>query len=207
MTDNAPAWPTVEPPQTATARKLIGPPGLLLYFVVIAAIAFAIDTNTRKSFGQLLLAIPIWLVIAIAWLVRFVISVRDTRGRMSPAHWARWLAIPLAMALVFGVTRTDVLVHARFDVSRAALDQAARDIEAGGSLDRGWVGLYDVGAAERTANGFWFVIDDSGLGRWGLAYSPDGEPKESEDNYDPLWTGAWFEHLDGPWWIFEQSWD
>jgi len=44
-------------------------------------------------------------------------------------------------------------------------------------------------------------------GRWGLAYSPDGEPMESEENYSGLWTSAWFEHLDGPWWIVQQEWD
>jgi hypothetical protein len=126
---------------------------------------------------------------------------------MSAAAWARWLAIPLALALMFGITRTDAVKQARFDLSRGALDQMAGDVMDGGSLDRGWVGLYNVGTAERTANGFWFVIDDSGLGRWGLAYSPNGEPKESDANYDPLWTGAWFEHLDGPWWIFQQEWD
>ena len=84
---------------------------------------------------------------------------------MSAAHWARWLAIPVALGLVFAITRTDAVKQARFDFSRGALDQMAADVMAGGSLDRGWVGLYNVGAAERTANGFWFVIDDSGLGR------------------------------------------
>ncbi len=185
----------------------MGPPGVLFYAIVVAAIVFAIDTNSRSSFVQLMLAVPIWLAIAVAWLVRFLVALGNTRGRMRPAHWARWLAIPLAMGVVFAVTRTDALVRARFDLSRAALDDVAGEIEAGGSLERGWVGLYDVGTAERTANGFWFVVDDSGLGRWGFAYSPDGEPMESEDTYSPLWTGAWFEHFDGPWWTFEQSWD
>jgi hypothetical protein len=45
----------------------------------------------------------------------------------------------------------------------------------------------------------WFVIDDSRLGRWGLAHSPDGEPKQSVENSgDGLWTGARFEPFDGP---------
>jgi hypothetical protein len=179
----------------------------MFYVVTLGAILLALDTNSRASISGLLLTAPIWLLLAVIWLLRFGLAVRANRGRMSAAHWARWLVIPLALGLVFGITRTDAVKDARFDLSRGALDQMAVDVTASGSLDRGWVGLYNVGTAQRTANGFWFVIDDSGIGRWGLAYSPDGEPKESNDTFDPLWTGAQFEHLDGPWWIFSQSWD
>jgi len=207
MTNTTIAPSALEPPRPGAVRKLAGPPGVLFYLVIIGAILLAIDANTRQSLWLLLLAVPIWLGLAGLWGVRFLMAIRETRARMSAAHWARWLAIPLALGLVFAVTRTDVLFQGRFDLSRGALDEMARDIEAGGSLERGWVGLYDVGTAERTDNGFWFVIDDSGLGRWGLAYSPDGEPKESEEYYSGLWTGALFEHLDGPWWTFEQGWD
>jgi hypothetical protein len=63
----------------------------------------------------------------------------------------------------------------------------ARDVLAGGSLDRGWVGLYAVGRVERTANGLWFVIDDGVLGHVGLVYSPTGEPK-AVDEESPLWV-------------------
>jgi hypothetical protein len=177
------------------------------YLVTLGAILIALDANSRSSFWLLLITAAIWLILATVWLIRFVVAIRVNRGHMSPAIWARWLVIPLALGLVFGITRTDAVKDSRFDLSRGALDQMANDVMAGGSLDRGWVGLYNVGTAERTANGFWLVIDDSGLGRWGYAYSPDGEPKESETNYHPLWTGAWFEHVDGPWWIFQQAWD
>jgi hypothetical protein len=119
-----------------------------------------------------------------------------------------WLAIPLALGLVFALTRTDILIQARFDFRGARSKRWPATSRAGGSLQRGWVGLYDVGTAERTDNGFWFAIDDSGLGRWGLAYSPDGQPKESDENFGGrLGTGASFEHLDGPWWTFQQAWD
>ncbi len=207
MTNDTTGWTAVEMPNAVAPRKALGPPGVLSYAAVVGAILLALDTISRESLGLLLVTVPIWLGLAGIWFVRLLMTLRETRGRMPAAHWVRWLAIPIALGMAFAVTRTDTLVQARFDLSRGALDSMARDIEAGGSMDRGWVGLYSVGATERTANGFWFVIDDSGLGRWGLAYSPGGEPKESEDNYSGLWTGAWFEHLDGPWWIFHQSWD
>jgi hypothetical protein len=208
MTNTTTAESTLEPRRPAVAWKLAGPPGVLFYVVTIGVIVLAIDTNTRQSLGLLLLSVPIWLGLAGVWGVRFLMALRETRARMGAAHWARWLGIPLALGLVFALTRTDILIQGRFDLSRGALDEMARDIGAGGSLQRGWVGLYDVGTAERTDNGFWFVIDDSGLGRWGLAYAPDGEPKESGENFgDGLWTGASFEHLDGPWWTFQEAWD
>jgi hypothetical protein len=194
-------------PRPAAPLRLAGPPGALFYLVVIVAILVAVDASTRKSLGMLLVGAPLWLVIAGVWFVRFVVALWDTRARMPVVQWARWLAIPLVLGLVFAAARTDALFRARFDLSRGALDAMAQEIEAGGSLERGWVGLYGVGRVERTGNGFWFVIDDSGLSRWGLAYSREGEPKESEDNFSPLWTGAWFEHLAGVWWTFVQSWD
>jgi hypothetical protein len=192
----------------SAARRLAGPPGLVFYLVTIGVILLGIDANTRQSLGLLLLTVPIWLSLAGVWSVRFLMALQVTRARMPAAHWARWLAIPLALGLVFALTRTDILIQGRFDLSRGALDEMGRDIEAGGSLQRGWVGLYDVGTAERTDNGFWFVIDDSGLGRWGLAYSPGGKPKQSDENFGGgLWTGASFQHIDGPWWTFQQGWD
>lgn len=208
MTTETAGWTAPELPSATSPRRAMGPPGVLFYAAVVGAILLAIEANTRQSLALLLLAVPIWFGIAGAWLIRFLIALRNTRGQMPAAHWMRWLAIPIAMGLVFAVTRTDTLIQARFDLSRGALDSMAADIERGGPLDRGWVGLYNVGTTERTANGFWFVIDDSGLGRWGLAYSPDGEPQETDENFgDGLWTGAWYEHLDGPWWTFQQSWD
>jgi hypothetical protein len=198
---------TLDTPPASGSRRINRPPGLVFYLVTVGAILLALDANSRDSFWLFLLAAPIWLLLGATWLLRFGLAIRGNRGRMRAAHWSRWLAIPLALGLVFGLTRTDAVKQGRFDLSRGGLDQMARDVMAGGSLDRGWVGFYAVGTAERTANGFWFVIDDSGLGRWGLAYAPAGVPKEAENNFNPLWTGASFEHLDGPWWTFTQSWD
>jgi hypothetical protein len=194
-------------PAEPLVRKTLGPPGVVFFVVTLGAILLAIDANTRQSLGTLFLTVPLWLLLAGVWTVRLLMALRSTRARMPGSHWARWLAVPLALGLVFGATRTNLLIEARFDLSRGALDEMARDIAAGGALQRGWVGFYDVRTVERTENGFWFVVDDSFLGRWGLAYSGDGEPRESEENYSGLWTGASFDHVDGPWWTFQQSWD
>jgi hypothetical protein len=207
MTDAQTAATSLQSTRSVTGRTFAGPPAVLFFLVVVAAILLALDTNSRDSLGGLLLSVPVWLLLAAVWLARFVWAISRTKGRMRASHWARWLAIPIALGLVFAVTRTDAVKQARFDLSRSALDEMAADVMNGGPLDRGWVGMYNVGTVERTTNGFRFVIDDSGLSRWGLAYSPEGEPKESEDNYSELWTGATFEQLDGRWWVFWQEWD
>jgi len=127
--------------------------------------------------------------------------------RMPGAHWLRWLLVPVVMGSVFLITRTDTLFDARLALSRSAMDQMASQVMAGGSTDRGWVGLYNVGEVERTANGLRFVVDDSGLYRLGFAYSTDGEPTLTEDNYSPLWTGPWYEPLGGGLWLWTEAWD
>src|SRR5262245_31367432 len=177
----------------AAEHPLVGPPGVLFYIATIVAILLALDTNTRQSIDMLVLTIPIWLVVAGAWLFRFVMALFATRGRMSVAHWARWLAIPVALGLVVAVTRTDGPLRTRFDFSRGAFDELAADFVAGAPLRHGWIGLYPIEAAERTANGFLAVVDDYGLGRWGFAYSPDGRPIESDENFLGGWQGAEFE--------------
>lgn len=207
MTNTATAPTTSDPPRQTNMHWLAGPPAVAFYLATFGAIVLALDASSRSSLLLIAVTVPIWLLLAAIWLIRFGLAMWQTRAHLSTGHWARWLAVPLVLGMVFTIACTGEVREARWDLSRGPLDQMAADVMAGGSLDRGWVGLYDVATVERTANGFWFVIDDNGLGRWGFAYSPVGEPKESDGNYSPLWQGASFEHLDGPWWIFTQEWD
>jgi len=167
------------------------------------------DTGSRNMIVNVgpLIAAAIWTILAGVWFAQFWIAQAPGRRPMTRQDRFRWLAIPVALGLVFALTRTDAVKEARFGLSRGALDEMAANVMAGGPLERGWVGLYDVGTVERTANGFWFVLADDGLARIGIAYAPTGEPIESDANYSPLWQAALFEHLDGPWWAFAQGWD
>jgi hypothetical protein len=184
-----------------------GPPGILFYVATIAGAVLALDANSRGSLGALLLAVPLWLALAVVWLIRFVTAARRTRLRMSATDWFRWLAIPIVMGFVFLVTRTDAVVNARFDLSRGSMDQVATEVMSGGSTDPGWVGLYDVSEVQATANGMRFVIEDNGFSRRGFAYSPDGEPVLTEENYSPIWTDTTFKPAGGNWWFWSESWD
>jgi hypothetical protein len=111
------------------------------------------------------------------------------------------------MGFVFVLVPTGALFDARLALSRGAMDQLAVEVMAGGPTNRGWVGLYNVGDVERTANGFRFVVDDSALYRIGFAYAAAGEPELTDDNYSPLWTGATLESVGGGWWFWSEEWD
>jgi hypothetical protein len=158
---------------------------------------------------MLLVTAPIWLALALAWIVRWAIAGTRAHWHMSASAWARWLAIPLVLGVVFAITRTDVLIDARFDLSRDAMNALAHDIAAGGSTSRGWVGLYDVGSVDLTENGFRFVVDDSGLGRAGYAYSSAGQPALIEDEGEAggVWTGPSFQWIGDGWWRWTEEWD
>ena len=186
--------------------RLLRPPGVWLYVATVLAIAVAIDANSRQSLVTFFLALPIWVAVAVAWTIRFVAAIRSP-SELSGGDLVRWLAIPAAMGAIFFLTRTDVLFDARFGLSREALDTMAAEVMSGESTDRGWVGLYNVGPLERTANGVRFVVDDSGLYRLGFAYSPGGQPELTEANFDPLWCCTSYEPRGGGWWLWTEEWD
>jgi hypothetical protein len=195
----------VTSPELRTSSGPLGPPGVLIYLATAAAIALAIDANSRGSFSLFLLVAPVWILLAGIWFVRFVGAASTKQLRSSVWHWARWLAIPIAMGLVFAVTRTGALFDTRLALSRDAMDQVAAEVMAGGSTDRDWIGMYDVSGVEQTTNGLRFVIDDSGLYRLGFAYAPEGQPGPGGD--DPLWCCEEYESVGGGWWLWTQSWD
>ena len=139
----------------------------------------------------------LWTLMALIWLVRFVGAVWSRRLRLPPAHWIRWLAIPTIMALVFMYTRTEEPFNLRLSLSRDGMNQAAAEVMAGGSTDRGWIGLYPVQQVERIKHGMRFLIADAGfIDRVGLAFSTDSSPEgvEGTDEYEPIGDGWW-------WWV------
>jgi hypothetical protein len=197
-------WP---PPPARTRPWQSGPPGVFFYLATGVAILIAIDASSRDALWMFVVGAAAWVTIAVVWFIRFAVTASRARLRMPIVQWLRWMVIPVAMGLVFVVGLSGGMFDARLAASRGALDLMAADVMSGGPVERGWVGLYDVGQVERTANGFRFVVDDSGLYRVGFAYAPDGKPALTDDNYSPLWTGATFEPLGGGWWLWTEEWD
>lgn len=142
------------------------------------------------------------MVLSAVWLVRFALAAIRRRLRLGPGEWARWTATAAAVGLIFVVNYSDLPYQWRLTLSRSGMDQAAAEIVAGGSLDRGWIGLYPVDRVERTENGMRFLIGGlmgSGfLDPIGFAWSRSGPPPTiGEDIYAPL---------DGGWWYWRESW-
>jgi hypothetical protein len=133
-------------------------------------------------------------VVAGVWLIRVLAAAWATGLRMPIRHWFRWLAIPVAFAIAGGLTRTSIPHDDRLALSRGAMDLAAAAIVAGGSIDRGWIGLYPVEHVERTANGMRFLIPGAGfIDQVGMAWSASGEPAgvDGTDEYHALGDGWW----------------
>jgi hypothetical protein len=194
---------------TPASRSSVGAPGALFYGLTLVAMVVAVDANTRESLSMLLIAAPLWFVLASAWLLRLLVTGARRQWRFSAAGWTRWLAIPLIMGGVFFVTRTETLIDLRLNLSRDAMDKLAVDVLAGEQSEPGWVGLYNVNKLQLTGNGFRFVVDDSGLGRWGYAYATGAVPNFMTDDEEDagLWTGPQFESIGDGWWRWTEGWD
>lgn len=189
-----PTTPPATSPASLEGHGIFGPPGILFYLATMAAIVIAVDANSRGAFTMAMLALGVWALVAFGWLIRFLGAAWSKRLRLPATHWLRWLVIPVAMGLVFLWTQTDGPSSARLALSRGAMDQAAVEVMAGGSVDRAWIGLYPVQQVERIGNGMRFLIADSGfIDRVGLAYSTDTRPGgiDGTDEYEAIGGGWW----------------
>lgn len=113
---------------------------------------------------------------------------------MPIGHWLRWLAIPVVFFVGFRLTETSIPFDVRLSLSRGAMDQGAAEVIAGGTTDRGWIGLYPAERVERTANGMRFLFPNAGfIDRIGLAYSTDGPPAGVDGTDEYAWlVGGWW---------------
>jgi hypothetical protein len=186
----------VASPTSPSRRWLWSPPGVLFFLGTAVAILAALDANSRASFGMILVAQMLWLVVAGIWVVRFLGAAWTKRLRFPMSHWVRWLVVPAAFGFVFVLTDLDVPYEVRLALSRDAMNEAAADVMAGGTTDRTWIGLYPVERVEQIPHGMRFLIAGSGMiNRMGFAYSTAGRPAEVDGNED-------YARFDGNWWIW-----
>jgi hypothetical protein len=179
----------------ATIRRWTwGPPGVLFFLGTGIAALVALDANSRQAFVSALEVQVVWALLALLWLIRFVGALWSKRLRLQMRHVLRWLLIPAVLAVVFLYTRTDEPYDLRLSLSRDGMNEAATEVMAGGSTDRGWIGLFPVERVERISNGMRFLIAGSGfIDGIGLAYSTDSQPDgiEGTDEYEPIGDGWW----------------
>lgn len=149
-----------------------------------------------------LLALMVWAVVALLWLV----ALARSRGEGSGLAWRGWLIVPALALTTVAVVSADLPVRTRFAISLPAIERFASSTPSAEATTS--AGLYQVCCFERTDFGYRFSVSDTGFTSWGFAYSPDGPPPGPEIApyffVDGLSEGAdAYRHLQGPWYVWE----
>jgi hypothetical protein len=163
----------------------------LLSFVVVSTPAFRFDL--------FVLTAALWMILGAYWLVRLIAMLFAAGPRQVVSNWGRW-AIPALIVLVAAaLIWVGAPLHARLALSRGAMDEMATYVIRTGSTDvPGVVGLFDVEEVNAPEWGMRFIVGACFLDRCGFAYSPDGPPPARGENS--------YSHIDGPWYLWDQSW-
>lgn len=140
------------PDTIAPRRALVGdialPPGIPFYLAVGVAVLVGVDALTASTFGSWMAALPLWGLLGLVWVIRFI-AMLGGGVRPDLDGWIRWLGVPTIGLLLLIGSQSGALVQARFELSRAAFDHLADDLEAGRIVDHhGWVGAFEVGSAQ-----------------------------------------------------------
>ena len=134
------------------------PPGALFYVAVAFAVFVGVWVSSLQDFGGALLAALIWGLLSVVWGLRLLGALATSRAHMAVTEWARWLGVPLVLGVVFAWVQSGGPFELRLALSRAAMDQAATEIIAGASTNRGWIGLWPVEDLERLPGGIRFIV-------------------------------------------------
>jgi F0F1-type ATP synthase assembly protein I len=193
---------------TATSRSDDGPRqpvGLSLGLALAAAVLLSISAwvfSVPGSYFSPSLFLPFgWFLLGLAWIGWVLYIALRHRSAFTPRQAVRLLAAPLLGVMAFAVVETDAAFQVRYAASKGAMNAVAREVAAGSRSPQGIdrIGLWNVEKVERVRGGMRFLVEDTGfLDPVGFAYSPRGKP--------PVIGEDFYEHFDGPWWIWQESW-
>lgn len=149
-----------------------------------------------------LILLVLWGGLAAYWALGLPAAIIERHALPSKSAWSHWLVLPAIAAVTVAFWYSSVPLNARFVVSRPAMNDLAAELLA--SPDRTTapnqrLGLYWAKDIEQVRGTVRFHVASSGFGNnAGFAYSPAGAPPQlGEDSY-------W--HLEGPWYLWEESW-
>ena len=173
----------------------------------VTATATLVWSITVLDSGVRGLGILLYLVggFGFGFLTIWTAGVLVIRGVKSGKPIDRILPLPLVgqlLMLIFvfvGIT-FGVVPKVKFALSRDALEAAALRVQAGETLSvPGEIGAYQVRRVDCAGSAVRFILWDVGLvDEGGLVFSPGQEPPRiGEDAY---------KHLEGPWWLWWESW-
>jgi len=184
----------------STRRWLSGPPRRVFVVVVAvnALLTVAVNAVPEGVFLLWLLTYYVWIALALAFTARLALSLATGGGLRGVLRaWARWAAVPAAVAALLVLVTTGAPMQAGLHLAQPAMTEFAENRDA---TKPGWVGPYPVERAERLdGGGARFLIRFSGfLDSTGFVYSPGGPPPRIREDY--------YEHLHGPWYSWAESW-
>lgn len=142
-----------------------------------------------------------WLVLGAYWLIRLVgAAFADGVGSIR-SQWIWWVVPAAVVVLTASLLVTSAPLLVRFNLSQGSMERFALAVIGSSRVSKpSRVGLYPVARVQRFEGGMRFLIRGSGfLDPSGFAYSPEDRPPNlgGEDNYV---------HLEGPWYLWEESW-
>jgi hypothetical protein len=182
------------------------PPGLPLLGAVLASLACLSYGSSARWDGEdvLMAGIGLWLVAGILWLGKLFVTILRDGDAAIRRRPARWLIPPVlgVVGLLFPVSSIPLLV--RFELSRPAIEDAARRVQAGevrpnqevslGLFGEGSVRLGDDGSLE------FYLGRDAGFG--GDDYYLVWVPAGAQPPADMCFT---WEHIERQGWLMNDD--
>jgi hypothetical protein len=164
--------------------------------------------------GRYLIAVSIWLTVALAWICRRIargITVKRVSNHNAAtfAYWRRWLVSPVVLGLTLIVCWTRFPVVAGFWLSKPWLEKAVAEVRISRRINpvAKWIGIYPPPPVRRsTTNSFevnslygetWIWMHDDGA----FVHCDDGQPPDPRHvaNRWGVKGKTHIQHLYGPW--------
>ena len=159
--------------------------------------AFSVPTG---CFLLALLAILCWVIVGGLWGARLIGRLVAGPPTVSVAQRTRrWLTVPVLAIGAFVLVAAEVPVWVTFELSRPAMDRAAKAALANPALqlqpaDIGW---YGWAKPQVVGTSVYFRVPGAGfIDTEGFAYSPNGPPWGVDGKCRPL---------DGPWYLWHRK--
>ena len=152
------------------------------------------------------IAFVAWVLAGLMWAA--LLTAYNFQRMRSPSstarvRWTAWIVAPALASMTLTAIALDLPLQLRFDLSRGALERAAREVMArpdsantdSDTLEAERIGLFDVWCREQIPGGASLMIDGAGgfLEPGGFAYLPDGaRPPEQHAQTYTSFADDWY---------------
>lgn len=184
-------------PQQPSAGHAV--PRKAVQVVALVLILIALDATTSPRFGNIVVVVVGAIGLVGVWRGWFPAARRrwETLGRGARLAW---IVVPTLAALALYGILTGAVERARFELSRAAMDQLVAEALAGRRAFPDHVGLYDVESVEsRPPDEVRVVVGHTFLDTVGFTWFADATMTKARADET---CGCSHQSLGGGWWSF-----